>query len=359
MRWLKARLHDLRRERGANAVLIALLFVPLMGAGAIAVDVGALHAERAQLQHGADAAALAIAKSCGASEAVCSVDGPGIAESFVDGNAGTPVDGTATIDTINYSQNFVRVSASGEFPHLLAGFLFGGGAGTTTVSAGAASLWGSPIKGGTIPLAVAECELTRNFDPGTEETGDPFILMLIGPGNGAKNPEECGPNYPGGFGWLEGDDIDGDGSPDCVVEVEVGVPEQGVPGSSDTKAGGCPDDYLADVIGQTVLVPIYDSFTPDATGNHGSYNIARFAAFEVTGYHIASGSCQAPGQKTGNSCYLPGESNSPGFAGGEFGLQGYFVRYVEIGEDFELGDSGTPDGGLTVIRLLDYDDPIN
>ncbi len=46
-------------ERGATAVIVTLLLVPLLGFAAIAVDVGALYAERARLQTAADAAALA------------------------------------------------------------------------------------------------------------------------------------------------------------------------------------------------------------------------------------------------------------------------------------------------------------
>ena len=58
---LRRRLHG---ERGATAVMFALLLVPMLGFTAIAVDVGALYAERARLQVGADAAAIAVAQDC-------------------------------------------------------------------------------------------------------------------------------------------------------------------------------------------------------------------------------------------------------------------------------------------------------
>ena len=51
-------------ERGAAAVVLALLMVPMLGFAAIAVDIGALYAERARLQVGADAAAIAVAQDC-------------------------------------------------------------------------------------------------------------------------------------------------------------------------------------------------------------------------------------------------------------------------------------------------------
>jgi len=349
MRWLKRQSGRLARdERGANAVLIAFLAVPMLAFGAIALDVGAQHAEHAQLQHGADAAALGVASACARDSIACSGSASSDAQQFIDGNAGIAVEGVPDLD-LDIANRMVTVGAQAEFPHFLASLITG--TDTTTVSAKATAEWGSPVAGATIPLAIAQCELTKHFDPEAEEEGDPFILLLIGPGKGGKKPDDCGPGYPGGFGWLEGEDIDGDGDADCKVNVEIGVPEPGVPGRSDTKAGGCPDDYLADVIGTTVLIPVYDSWVPDATGSSGAYNISRFAAFYVTGYHIASGKCLAPGVKTGSDCYLPGESKSPGFKGGEFGVQGYFERYVAVGEDFDLGEGG-PNGGLKVARLI-------
>ncbi|MFI5841091.1 pilus assembly protein TadG-related protein [Catenuloplanes sp. NPDC051500] len=55
-----------RRDRGAVAVLVAMMMTSGMvfGFGALTVDVGLLYAERAQLQSAADAAAIAVAKVC-------------------------------------------------------------------------------------------------------------------------------------------------------------------------------------------------------------------------------------------------------------------------------------------------------
>lgn len=330
-------------------MLIALLLVPLMGVGALALDISAQHAERTQLQLGADAAALAVAASCSINAAECGATAEEIANNAIAANGGTPVPGGAEIEWIG--DDTVRVWAAAEFPHFLASLVDDDAdPASTLVRARADAAWGVPDGGATIPLAVAECELEKHFDPDSEE-GEPFILRLIGPG---KAPEDCAPGYPGGFGWLEGDDVDGDGDADCEVEVEAGEPEPGVPGASDTKAGGCPDDYIAELIGTTVLVPLYDAYTPGSAGSSGSYNITRFAAFYITGYHIASGKCVVPPNvKDKSSCYVPGEVDRPGFKGGEFGLQGYFLRYVSIGEEFEDDeDEETPDGGLGTARLI-------
>ena len=55
-----------RDERGAVAVIVALMLGTgvLTGIGALVIDVGQIYQERAELQNGADAAALAVAKSC-------------------------------------------------------------------------------------------------------------------------------------------------------------------------------------------------------------------------------------------------------------------------------------------------------
>ena len=51
--------HTESRERGAAGVLVAVMMLAIIGAGALAVDMGQIYAERAALQNGADAGALA------------------------------------------------------------------------------------------------------------------------------------------------------------------------------------------------------------------------------------------------------------------------------------------------------------
>ena len=46
-----------------TAAMIAILMVPLLGMGALVIDVAALVQERRELQNGADSAALAVAKA--------------------------------------------------------------------------------------------------------------------------------------------------------------------------------------------------------------------------------------------------------------------------------------------------------
>lgn len=52
-------------QRGASAVLIAIMLVMLIGFAALAVDIGYLYATRNELQNVADAAALAATRKLG------------------------------------------------------------------------------------------------------------------------------------------------------------------------------------------------------------------------------------------------------------------------------------------------------
>ena len=72
MRWMTRR----RRDRGAAALIVTMLFSSgvCIGCAALTVDVGQLYSERRQLQNGADAAALSLAKVC-ASAGTCSYAG--------------------------------------------------------------------------------------------------------------------------------------------------------------------------------------------------------------------------------------------------------------------------------------------
>ena len=95
-------------ERGAAAVVLSLLMVPMLGFAAIAVDVGALYAERARLQIAADAAAFAVAQDC--ARGACG-DMRGTAQDLVDANMG---DATAAPPVL--ASDPVRVTVTGSTP---------------------------------------------------------------------------------------------------------------------------------------------------------------------------------------------------------------------------------------------------
>ena len=77
-----SRRHD---ERGAVAFFMAVVMVVVLGFGALVLDIGALVQERRELQSGADAAALAVAKDCAGSLGCGAYIAT--AEDFADANA--------------------------------------------------------------------------------------------------------------------------------------------------------------------------------------------------------------------------------------------------------------------------------
>jgi len=330
MRWLDRRLRRIvDDERGANAVLIAFLIIPMLGFGALALDISAQHAERTQLQHGADSAALAVARACALDEPACEGRAQSDAGEFVEANGGTPVDGRADVEELNLTENEVRVAASAEFPHILESLITGDQ--ETTVRARATAEWGYPDRGTTIPLAIADCEMSSHPTQPADTTNPQRFKLILANGNGSNPPCLSGP--PGGFGWLAG--------ADCEATIGIGGISQGETGIQSYRRSGCSDEDFANLLCKTVLLPLYDSVYEQ--GHRGEYRITRFAAFVLTGYQV----------QPSNRQYCGGTPLSPTFDNGEKGIQGYFVEYVSIDDaDFELGDVdyGTD---LMVVRLSD------
>ncbi len=81
-------------ERGVIGVLVAVMIGGgvLTGMGALVVDLGQLYQERAELQNGADAAALGVAKSCALG--TCT---PSVAGQLADANASSLTGGSAAV----------------------------------------------------------------------------------------------------------------------------------------------------------------------------------------------------------------------------------------------------------------------
>lgn len=188
------------KETGAVATIVALLLGGgvLLGFGALSIDVGNLMWERRQLQNGADAAVLDLAKICGTATAVstaCSTTSAATdaaLEQLVDGNAN---DGTGDLETIcaggpavpgvtlpacvppnaaqlancpsisakyaafPYVQAHTRTETSGSsmLPYILAQTITGTAG--STVGACARATWGTPLNASsTAPITISQCE---------------------------------------------------------------------------------------------------------------------------------------------------------------------------------------------------------
>lgn len=139
-------------ESGAVAVIVAVFMVVLLGFAAISIDVAKVYSERAQLQNGADAAALLVAQKCAkhAAGPDCSTSSSGAAAA-ANGNA---VDGATNVHsiTLDTSARTVQVvtgareegAGSNSVSMSFAGVL---GFPTAEVGALAAAGWGSPKAG--------------------------------------------------------------------------------------------------------------------------------------------------------------------------------------------------------------------
>ncbi len=152
--------------------------------GALVIDVGQLYQERAELQNGADAAALGVAKSC----ALGTCD-PSVATSYADANASAadrrhrpsgpglrlrgpgelpgqhgrhdrlpaaPPAGTNYVDVHTATQT---ASGSTLLPPAFARTLLGNsGYQGTTVAACAQAEWGAPAAATTVAVTISACE---------------------------------------------------------------------------------------------------------------------------------------------------------------------------------------------------------
>ncbi|WP_294179704.1 pilus assembly protein TadG-related protein [uncultured Schumannella sp.] len=330
MRRLIARLT--RDDTGASAILIGLLMIPLLGGLAISVDVGMLYSERAQLQNGADAAALAVGADC-ADAGGCS-QSVSIANQFADLNT---VDGSAfafnpTFPTSTSATVVARTEqADGGIGvrHPFAQFL---GFTETTVTAEATVEWGSPRAGYVLPLALSYCEF---------ENADLEVRTLIQYDTNKPCKGPIGQPIAGGFGWL-------DQLPDrCEAFVDLDDPLVGSdPGNDPPK--NC-EDLFQTLEGTTVLIPVYDcSYAANkpgdcsngVNGQKGVYRIWAFAAFYVTGWKFSG---------NGNGIMHNPDPLAPACTGNCRGIQGYFQEWVEVGGDWELGGPGL---AVTVVRLI-------
>ena len=350
-----------RDDRGAIAVLVVILIGGgvLTGIGALVIDVGQLYAERAQLQNGADAAALGVAKSCAAGSCT-----PGVAVTYADANA---QDGASAVDLVCGSGtldgcpagtggitdcpppgggNFVDVHTSTEnadgstllppvFARLLPGEANYNG---TTVGACAQAQWGPPLTATTLAVTISACEWDNDTSLGTlfappppypqdplpAPSADQVLRLRTSPGGGCAS-EPAGADGPSAFGWT----IDQTGT--CAMTISTGS----YGASTGASAGGSCQQALASAVASRapVYVPVYISVT--GTGSGTAYTLKGFAAFVITGYRVP-GAAAPDWLNPANDCSPPDQC-----------INGFFVRALIPA----AGPVGGLDLGATEIRL--------
>lgn len=325
------------REKGAAGVLVAVMMLVLIGAGALAVDTGQIYAERAQLQNGADAGALAAVDICSVVGGCSQADATTLASSLADSNSN---DGKSTVQSVDLSiAGQVTVTTSTKDGATNAGFLtkmFASvlSAPPATVGATATAKWLYPTKGTTVlPIAFAGCEF--------KDDGLAHKILIQG---GAQDCNGLNPSnqiIPGGFAWLAPD-----GNLGCKVTAEVGEWSLTSPGGA--VPTGCIDLFNPtlnpSLPNSTIALPVY-KYTCDGmsatqfgscVGSTVQYYIEKWAGFKIQAWNLS-----------GQAKYDPTNV----FTGSEKGIYGTFKGFSADPSLF-TGGSITPTGNVIVIGLI-------
>jgi Flp pilus assembly protein TadG len=287
-------------ERGAVAVLVALLLVVLLGFGALAIDASMLYAQKAQLQNGADAAALAIAQDCAKrGTALCQPAAAATAVQYAKANtnsgmADAPVPSFPAAGTVVVTTE--ARDANGPGMTLFLANVFG--ISRADVNATSTAKWGGPSGlTAAVPVAFSECQFNL--------AGSTQLLTLHGTTT-CVSSSPSGQVIPGGFGWLTPDS-----SAVCGTTVTIASPAVSSKNGDSMPNGQVCKPGFASLQGQTVLLPVYDSI--DASGN---FHIKGFAAFQILGYNFPSQSWNNNGTvKCTGSCT---------------GIIGKFVKFLTL-----------------------------
>lgn len=370
-------------DRGAVGVLVGVLVGGgvLLGMGALVIDVGEMYVERAQLQNGADAAALAVAKSCALGECdesqattyanrnagrdqlsevadICAADAAGSAllgsPACSSGASMTdcpePPEGTSYVDVHTSTLDEADTLLPVRFSRTLVGNEDYPG---KTVRACARAAWGAPKTADGLALTISWCEWDEATSGGEDYAPPPpevpdesYERVLRFHAGAASNPdgssqctaEPSGADIPGGFGWTVPEE--GNCSTDFNYDEASGdTTYDAAPGNTVADDPNCIAALLsAWTTREPVIIPIYDG-TPAGGGANGQYDLHQPSAFVITGYYL--------GGQVKKPSWLPGPLyNSFPCTGSARCISGYFTTAVTSGTP----GSG-PGSGVTAVRL--------
>ena len=353
-----------RDERGVVGVIVAIALGAgvLTGMGALVIDVGQLYQERAELQNGADAAALAVAKSCALG--ACT---PAVAGQEADDNASSLTGGTEGVALVCGSgslgscpastgsltscppappagTNFVEVftetqTASGStlLPPVFGQALLGSGYQGTTVGACAQAEWGPPSAASTVALTISACEWDQATQQGAVFASAPPYsqnplpaasfdqVLMQNPGNGTGcATEPAGADGPATFGWAA------DATGNCTLPITGPTFAESADILVTTACLTALQNAQQNQI--PILVPVYVSLNTGAD----TYALKGFADFVVTGYNLAPDFFEPDWLNPANTC-----------TGTTYCLTGYFVQGVIP----STGSFTGPSLGASVIDL--------
>ncbi|WP_324642614.1 Tad domain-containing protein [Pseudarthrobacter sp. LT1] len=359
----RARTDNQQAERGAISVIVAILLVTLLGFVAMAVDVGRIYSERAQLQNGADAAAIALAQKCArnASDSLCTTST--LAGSLANQNA---LNGMSNVNNIQLSTTAGTVSVTttakeNGAPDNSVSLFFAGvlGIPSMQVAAKSSAVWGSPSKGPTaFPLAFSICQVQTMVDKGLQVLQNKDSSSNQNKDSTKNANPGCtlpsGGTVPGGFGWLAQD------AGKCGASIDLSVNESGSDPTNTKTGNSAPSNceatlngWAADITAgrkAVVLLPVFDKAT--GTGAGAVYHLTAFAAFNVVGWKFSGQDNTTPYSFNNTAPKGSGSAATATCTGDCRGIIGQFVTYVSLADGFTLGPTN-PYGqyGASIARL--------
>ncbi|MET3348685.1 UNVERIFIED_ORG: hypothetical protein ABID57_000350 [Arthrobacter sp. UYEF1] len=296
----------------------------------MAVDVGQIYAERAQLQNGADAGALAVALSC---KTTCNST---LADGLANSNSNDAAS-TAAVDLTVAGQVTVTTSTKNGSSSFLTN-LFASALNSGPVTVGAQATAGSlfPGSGSGFPLALSD----NCYNLAASATTAPVQKLSYKPGTTCTGPS--GTEIPGGWGWLV------ESSP-CNATTTIGTDDMASDPGNNPPSGcsviltGWKNIILA---GGEVKVqfPVFDTST--GTGAGGTFHIIGYATFKIWGWKFGNNH----EYEFRNTAGDPGMTSSLACNGGQDRcIIGQFIRYDVIGP---AGVPGGVDLGTSKIQLI-------
>lgn len=301
-----------------------------------------MYAEKAQLQNGADATALAIAGEC-AKGVNCPTAMSDPDNLLADANANDDTSGIFSVTQPTGSSVRVETNAQAagstddSFGLYFARIL---GHESSIIHAAAVAAWGAPSGATTLPWTISQCVFEKYLSPSQlaeltstgSFTGDPIPTHVL------LRYDENTPDYPGcvpqngyaegGFGWLDRDS-------GCSADIDLAEAEVGNDPGNDFPSE-CTG-IIATLTNEPILIPIFETAT--GTGQHATYGLVGFIAFQVTGYKFGGGPSLTNLDPAAPSC-----------TGNCRGIQGFFTRYVSLAEGLAT-TGGTPNFGATAVWL--------
>lgn len=349
-----------RRERGATVVIVTISMISLLGMAAVSVDYAIASEYKSQVQNGADAAALAMAKHCAVKSSKCNPT-TGVAETTWYVNQNAP-GATATVSPAPaYANKTITVTAKGDYNTTFARVL---GSDKVEVKAKATATWNSaPIKGTpNIPMGIGFCdwqsrqgtvdspgvEKWYRFDElinsGTSCTGVPRF-----PGKTVKHPSDR-------MMWFTSSIIPGWNVGSCRFSPNLWDVYKDAIGSEVTFLNTACDPVFRQLSkGDVILMPIYgiSNWRMPWIGIEfpNSVAIVGFAPFKITGFRKNG----ILGQTNSNDCRFPAVGILFGL-GNCSQIRGQFVRTARPYPGWEYGETfqGQPaeDLGAVKVRLV-------